>query len=112
MAMEHSSHCVHCLNGCDHPHDDTTRRGLAVGIETTENLYGPVRHPDFGFVLGTDEWRRMRCRFCEEVVQTPLEMIPPMCSQDVDGAYFGTCGLCQHDIIAGRTPGFLRRWGP
>jgi hypothetical protein len=105
--MEHSNVCLHCMVGCNHLHLDSRDIGEIIAVEGPEPLHGPHRHPS-GLTIGTDEWRLIRCRYCEREARTPLEMISPMANQYPDGAYIVVCALCQYDLRARRKPGYRR----
>jgi hypothetical protein len=116
MLMEHSDDCPHCRMGCTHPHEpddpveiDITVAGPFVDVLAVRGSKmrtgGPYRVAGTDFTIGTDEWRQLRCPGCGMEAMTPLEMIPPMCSQDSDGAYLGWCPGCMYDASQGRRPG-------
>ena len=105
--MEHSDQCFHCQNGCTHEHAD-----VPFGLTPRPAVYGSrMRHGgsvtdlSTGITIGTDEWRRIRCPGCGVEAMTPLEMVPPMCMQDDDGAYLGFCPGCMYDMTMGHKPG-------
>lgn len=116
MLMEHSEDCPHCRMGCTHPHEPDDPIGLEVEIATSfvnalavrgskMRKGGRIRVPGTDLTIGTDEWRQIRCPGCGMEAMTPLEMVPPMCGQDADGAYMGWCPGCMYDISQGRRPG-------
>jgi hypothetical protein len=115
MSMEHSDNCPHCRMGCTHPHEADDPITLDVEVKRyTDALSvrgskmrrgGPYQVPGTNLTIGTDEWRQVRCPGCGMEAMTPLEMIPPMCEQDNDGAYLGWCPGCMFDISTGHRPG-------
>lgn len=104
MDYQHTSDCPHCRGEVP---PGLIRIPAAPATRVMRR--GPWQDPETGIIIGTDEWRRVRCIFCDTELMTPVEVIPRLTPRYRDGTYAGQCGPCIHDLLSGQRPGTTQR---
>lgn len=103
MDFQHAPSCPHCGEA----HSPAIKFLAVPAAPATRTMrQGPYHDPESGLVIGTNDWRRVRCVFCETELMTPAELLP-LCSRDE--TYMGQCGPCTHDLLNGQRPGTTQR---